>query len=216
MKKYSLIYIFLIALIALSGCTPAVPAQPYIPVETIVAATYAAISAQTEAARPTATPIPPTATATRPPGTATPTPTATFVLASFTPSFTPTNTPKPTATNVVAGSGNVTYSCNIISLSPENGTQVKAGEEFDWIWRVENIGNVTWTKDEVMVIYSSGAEYAKRDKVALKSNTAPGQTAEFRVRMLAPKQPGRYTTTWSMRKGIHYFCYAQLQIYVVK
>ncbi len=214
-EKYRLVYILLIAVIALSGCTPA-PAQPYIPVETIVAATYAVIAAQTEAARPTATPIPPTATVTRPPGTATPTPTATFVLSTFTPSFTPTNTPKPTATNVVAGSGNVTYACNIISLLPENGSEVKAGEEFDWIWRVENIGNATWQKDEVMVVYSSGVDFAKRDKVVLKDNTVPGEVAEFRVRMLTPKEPGRYTTNWSMRKGIHFFCYAQLQVYAVK
>lgn len=214
-EKYRPFYILLIAVIALSGCTPA-PAQPYVSVETIVAATYAVIAAQTEAARPTATPIPPTATATRPPGTATPTPTATFIISTFTPTFTPTSTPKPTATSVVAGSGNVTYACNIISLSPENGTEVKAGEEFNWIWRVENIGTTTWQEGIVMVTYASGADIAKKKKVILNKTTPPGQIAEFKVRIAMPKEPGRYTTNWMMRKDIHYFCNAQLQVYAVK
>ena len=215
-KRYRPFYILLIAMIALSGCAPAAPAQPYLSVETIAAATYAVIAAQTEAARPTATPIPPTPTATRPPGTATPTPTATFVLSTFTPTFTPPAPPVPTATTISSGSGTVVYSCDIVSASPENGYQAKPNEEFFWVWRVKNTGTSTWQEGEVKAAYYGGVDYSKKDEIVLDNTTPSGQVAEFRVKMITPKTLGRHTTTWSLRKGIHTFCNVQLQIYIVK
>ncbi len=119
MKKYRALYICLIAILAISACTPVSTPQPP-SLETIVAATYAAAKAQTEAAMPSETPIPTTPTAAR--ATLTPFPTATiFVLPSFTPTFTASPTPVFTVTNITSGSGDVLYACNIVSISPESG-----------------------------------------------------------------------------------------------
>ena len=217
-KKHRPQYLLVVVALLLSSCTPIYPEQPYIPVETIVAATYAAISAQTAAARPpnTATPLPPTAT--RPPATSSPTPTSTFVinLASITPSSTPTTTAEPTATNVTSGSGTVLYSCNILSLSPANVYRVKANESFNWVWQVENIGTTTWDPASVKVVYADGTQLSNQNRYPLKDRTKPGQNTLFTIKMHAPSEPGAYTTTWSMRKDIHTFCYVKLEIEVFK
>lgn len=217
-EKHRPLCLLVAVALLLSSCTPVYPEQTDIPVETIVAATYAAISAQTAAARPpnTATSLPPTAT--RPPDTATPTPTATFIIAiaSITPSFTPTATAEPTATNVTSGSGTVLYSCNILSLSPPNVYRVKANESFNWVWQVENIGTTTWDPDSVKVIYASGAQLSNQKRYPLNDRTKPGQNTLFTIKMKAPGEPGTYTTTWSMRKDIHTFCYVKMEIEVFK
>lgn len=215
MKKYRVVSVFLIALFAISACMPT-PTPVFVSVETIVAATYAAISAQTEAARPPATPIPPTPTNTRPPATITPTPTATFVISSPTPSLTVTPSPEPTSTNISSGSGTVLYACDIVGLSPESGVIVKPGEEFKWIWRVTNIGTTAWRPETTFAVYKSGSAFYVKKEVQLGEPASIGETIQVIIKMRAPKETGTYTTTWSLHKGIHDFCYADLRIVVLK
>ena len=216
LNKFRPLILLLVAALAISGCTPSVPQQPYIPVETIVAATYAAISAQTEAARPPDTPTPFPATATRRPSTPTPTPTVTYVLPSITPTFTPSITPEPEPTNVTSGSGTVLYSCKILSLSPENVFRVKANESFSWVWRVKNVGTTRWDADDVEAFFSGGEQFSKSRRFNISQGVKPDSTTTVEIEMKAPSAAGAYTTTWSLRKGIHYFCYAQLEIEVYK
>ncbi|MBT3187774.1 MAG: hypothetical protein HN736_13455 [Anaerolineae bacterium] len=212
MKKHRFFYILLITILSLSACTPAATPQPS-SVETIVAATYAVAKAQTAAAMPTATLIPPTPTKPRITSTPFSTPTI-FVVSSFTPSPTITATPAYTPTNITSGSGDILYACNIVKLSPESTYTVKPNEEFKWTWEVENIGTAKWWPDTAQVKYASGAEYYIKKHAAIDKPTDPGEIAIFKIKMRAPKETGTYTTTWSMRKGIHYFCYAQLKIVV--
>lgn len=213
MKKHH--FFFIISLFTLSACLPAsTPAPPSI--ETIVAATYAAAKAQTAAAMPTATLIPPTATEAR--ATFTPYPSATsFVIPSATATFTITPTPAYTATNITSGSGDILYACNVVETSPASGYVAKPGEEFIWWVRIENIGTAKWWPETAYIKYSRGAEYHIKKEAAVGEPTDPGEIAVFKVKMRAPKDPpGTYTTTWSMRKGIHEFCFVQLRIVVKK
>ena len=212
LKKYRPLYLILVVALVLASCTPSVPEQPYIPVETIVAATYAVISAQTEAARPTetSTPLPPTAT--RPPDTETPTPTVTFVIKTSTPSLTPTSTAKPTATNVVSQSGDLLYACKILSQSPRNVHRVKVKETFQWSWQIENAGNTIWDPSDTKAIYTSGTMLANKKDYPITDRIKPGNSASFTLKVTAPSGPGKYTTTWSMRTGIHSYCYVTLEI----
>ena len=213
MKKYRSFYISLITILTLSACTPATPESPSI--GTIVAATHAAAQAQTAAAMPTTTLAPPTPLRAR--ATSTLLPTATiFVFSSSTPRETSTPTATATATNVTSGSGTVLYSCDILGLSPENGVVVKPNEAFKWIWSIRNIGTVRWSSEETTARYSSGATYHVKKEVPLQSSINLGETGQFRINMKAPSAPGTYITTWSMRKGIHDFCYAKLVIVVRK
>ena len=208
MNKRNLIFV-LVFFLALSACAPT---SDLIPIETVFAATHSALMAQTEAARAreTATPIP---TNTRRP-TLTPIPSSTtFVL---TPTFTPTVTLVPTATQVTSGSGNVLYSCNIRTISPTSGYIAKPNERIRWTWYVENMGTTKWWPKTMVAAYSSGAEHYVDKEIALEDPTDVGETGIFSVRLIAPKEPGTYTTTWSLKKGIHYFCYTKLVIVVKK
>ncbi|MCP4139918.1 MAG: hypothetical protein GY755_06455 [Chloroflexi bacterium] len=214
MKKYRVLFISLITILTISACTPAATPQPP-SIETIVAATYVAAQAQTAAAMPTETPVPATPTVGR--ATSTPFPTATiFVFPSFTPTFTTTPTPAYTATNITSGSGDIIYACNIVNISPESGYVVKPREEFKWVWEVENIGTAKWWPETAYIRYSRGTEYHVKKQAPIEDPTEPGEIGIFKVKMRAPKEPGSYTTTWSIRKGIHEFCFAQLKIVVKK
>lgn len=211
MKKYRLIFILLIFLLALSACAPK-PKVEVFPIETVFAATYAAIMEQTAAAMPAET-LNPTLTLTPRP-TSTSFPTATIVVLA--PTHTPTNTPISTPTNITSGSGTVLYACNILSQSPQGTYLVKPGERFTWTWQVENIGTTRWRGDSMSVVYIRGAQYALEKEYPLGDHINIGDNDIFTIKMEAPKEPGTYTTTWSLEKGIHNFCYAQLKIIVRK
>jgi len=215
LKKHPLFIAVIIATIFLSACNP-VPEQAYVPVETIVAATYAASVAQTEAARPPNTPTPLPPTATRPPGTATPTPTVTFVISTNTPTNTPTFTPEPTATNVTSGSGTLLYACNLLSTSPQGAYRVKANQSFQWVWQIENIGTTRWDPRNVEARFWGGTQLSSSKAFEIREPAKPGQNTSVSIRLTAPKEPGNYSTEWSLRKDIHRFCYAQLEIEVYK
>ena len=212
MKKLTPIFILLSFVIALSACAPT-PIE-VIPIETVFVATLSAIQSQTAAAMPpTETPTPTLINTLRP--TITPFASATNVIIILTATYTPSMTPEPTATNITSGSGDVLYSCNIVSLSPEDVYEVKAGDEFKWYWQVQNIGTTKWWPDEVYVKYADGAEiYNKERQFRVKEPTDVGEIGNFVVRMKAPKEPGTYTTLWALKKGIHRFCYATLKVVV--
>jgi hypothetical protein len=63
-------------------------------------------------------------------------------------------------------------------------------------------------------IYSSGAKIHKVSGYDLDSNVRVGNTIEVGVDMQAPKDPGTYTTTWTMRAGNRTFCTMTLTIAV--
>ena len=207
MKKYSPIYILLVFFFTLSACTPA---EPPVPIETVFAATHAALMAQTAAAKSRETNTPTAINTLRP--TITPIPSATGFVLTLT--FTPTVTPVPSPTNVTSGSGNVLYACEIISLSPKSDYYVKPNEKFKWTWQVRNIGTTKWLPDTMLVGYESGSKYYIKKNYPLERTTRVGETGLFNIKMQAPKEPGTYTTTWALQRGIHTFCYGQLRIIV--
>lgn len=212
MKKYKRILMALTFLLLLSACAPSTP-EPIVPIETVFAATMNAINAQTAAAMPaTSTPTPTPINTRRP--TITPQPSSTAVV--LTPTFTPTITPVYTPTNITSGSGNVLYACELVELSPRSGHEVKPNEKFRWVWKVRNIGTKKWWTDTMFVTYVSGSKFYVKKEYALGDPTDIGEIGVFSIKMQAPKEPGTYTTTWSLKKGIHSFCYAQLKIVVKK
>ncbi len=205
-------YIFLVLLFALSSCAPATPTL--LPIETVFAATHGAIMSQTAAAKSLETATP-QSTHTHAP-TITPFPSATTVLLNIVATSTPTTTPIPSPTNITSGSGNILYACELVQLSPENDYIVKPNESFHWVWHVRNIGTTKWYPDTVSVKYARGAQYYIKKEAPLGDTINIGDVALFRIKMQAPKEPGTYTTTFSLKKGIHYFCYFNLRIIVKK
>jgi len=207
--KYLLWFMVFVTIVA---CVPgtAVPVAPTIDpnaIGTYIVQTANAASTRTAAAMPTLT-FTPTITPTQP--TDTPEPTATntvvFVFSSPTAAVLPTST--------AADISNRAYACQILSLTPANGTSFADRTEFDAVWKVRNIGQRNWNKDSVDYAYLSGDRIHKVEAYDLNITIRVGETTDLIVDMIAPKNSGTYTTNWTMRVGTENFCNMSLTIVV--
>lgn len=200
------------------ACVPSL-ATPLPPVDsnlvnTFIAQTVNAASTQTSAALPTSTQ---TATYTPTlPNTDTPTPTFTatviFILSTPTPLVIPTFT--TVSSGGGGGSSSDNYACQVISVSPANGSTFAPRADFDAVWRVRNIGQRQWDRNEVDYRYSSGHQLHKVAVYDLDANVPRNSTADLIVDMVAPRNPGTYNTTWNLYLGARSFCNMTLRIVV--
>jgi hypothetical protein len=153
---------------------------------------------------------------------------------TWTPSIVPTRntaTPTPTATSTVifvfssptsfanstfppSGSRSDNYACQIIRLSPPNGSIYSPREDFQAVWVVKNIGKRKWDRTSVDYAFAGGDKMHKISSYDLSDNVASGNRLDLGVDMQAPKDPGTYTTTWTMRVGTKTFCPLELTIVV--
>lgn len=222
-RKTRLLYL-LIAIALIMACAPAIatpfPTSDPNEINTIIAQTANAAATQTAAAMPTFTPTA-TFTPTRPSPTSSPTATSTviFILS------TPTMQVVPTFTFISGGGGgggggsggdssSANFACRILSVSPANGTSLNPNTDFDTTWSVKNTGQKTWDRNSVDFIYDSGAKINKVAGYDLPANVKPGETTSLGVDMVAPKNSGSYTTTWTLRVGQNNFCKMSLTINV--
>ncbi len=203
--------IWVTAFTLIMACVPSLTTQSVPTVDpgainTFIVQTAHAAATQTAALLPSATPTP-TITPIR--NTDTPTPTATStVIFLF---FSPTPLVIPTITNA-ASSDN--FACQIMTAMPPNGNTFNPREDFDALWRVKNIGKKKWDRTTVDYIFSSGAKIHKISSYDLAKNIPVGGITDLVVNMQAPKDPGTYTTTWTMRTGSKFFCPLTLTIVV--
>ena len=185
-------------------------------VDASVAQTLQAVAAEltsTAMALPTSTftPAPtlePTATFT-PESTATlaPSPTNTWIPYTAVP-----NTPVPSATPTPGA-----YACKLISVSPADGTKIKANWDFDGVWTVKNIGTRRWEVGSLDLKYVSGTKLqTKGDIFDVSKEVAPGAEFTLIVDMKTPSTAGKYTAAWMLTmNGTDAFCSLPLNIEVV-
>jgi hypothetical protein len=210
--------IWITALVLIIACVPsfATPAVPTVDpgaVNTFIAQTVNAAVSQTAAAMPSSTFTPsitPTVNTETPSPTATPT--FVFILDTPTPVL-------PTSTNTsvsLGGSGTSSdnYACQVTRVNPPNGSAFNPRDDFDVLWTVRNIGRRNWERTDVDYIYSSGAKIHKVSGYDLAANTAVGNSIDLGVDMQAPKDPGTYSTVWTMRVGNNTFCPLRFTIVV--
>jgi hypothetical protein len=223
-RKAKLLYLFTTIAFILA-CGPALATAPFPTadpneINTIIALTANAASSQTAAAMPTAT-FTPSMTPTRPTETPSPTetPTVIFILSS------PTQIVVPTFTLISSGGGGSgssgsngsssdNYACQVLSVSPANGTTMKQDTDFDAVWKVKNIGQKTWDQNSVDFVYNGGTDMGKRDGYDLSNNVKPDQEISLGADMVAPTKSGNYTTNWTLRVGDNKFCKMSLTINV--
>jgi hypothetical protein len=214
--------IWFIALAVIMACAPslapAIPTTDPKAVGTFIVQTVNAASTQTAAAMPSSTPtetITPT-----PPNTNTPEPTATptmiFILSSPTPLVIPTFTGISSGGGGSSGGSTSTknFACQVIKVSPANGTRLSPRVDFDAVWTVKNIGQKTWDRNSVDYIFASGDKFHKVAGYDFKTNVKVGETVDLIVDMEAPKDNGSYTTNWTLRVGSENFCQMSLTIVV--
>lgn len=205
---------WVMALALVMACVPTLVSQssPTLDpgsVNTFIAQTVEAATTRTAAAMPSAT-LTPTIT---PTPTTSPTATVTFILASPTPLVLPTFT--NTAVSLGgSGTSSDNYACQVTRVSPPNGTSFSPRDDFDVFWTVRNIGQRNWDRTDIDYIYSSGAKIHKVSGYDLPSNLRVGNSTDLGVDMQAPKDPGTYSTVWTMRIGDNEFCPLRFTIVV--
>ncbi len=203
--------IWVTALALVMACVPSLTTQS-IPtldpglVNTFIAQTANAALTQTAAALPSATATP-LVTPTRNTETPSPTATATVVFLFFTPT-------SPVLATLTSGSSSENYACQVMRVTPPNGSTFDPRQDFDVVWTVKNIGQHKWERSEVDYAYFSGDKIHIISSYDLEENVGVGKTIDLTVQMQAPKSPGSHLTTWTLRRGNKTFCPLNLTIVV--
>ena len=208
-------FLWFIILAVVMACVPAFSAAPPVPtldsgaINTFIVQTANVASTQTYVAMP---PTPTETLTPTPRNTDTPEPTATntviFLISS------PTASVVPTFTGISNETVKKDYACIPISVNPVNGARFDPRVSFVAIWKVKNNGKKEWDRKEVDYIYQSGDKFHKISGYDLSKSVPVGVATDIVVDMEAPKNPGTYTTYWTLKKGEDEFCKVSLSIVV--
>jgi hypothetical protein len=212
-QRKNRVFVFLIVAASMLAC--AVPAlapapvpiptfDPNAPFTAIVQTAGAAATQTALVTTSTFTPTPQPSPSRTPTITETATPTFIFLLPTLT--F--------TATPVTIVPSSADYACQVISQTPQNGSVIPRGEAFDAKWRVANVGRQDWNRTSADYIYNSGDRLHRQAGYDFEVSVSSGGSVELVVRMLAPTQPGRYSTSWRIQIGRQVFCPLNLTINV--
>ena len=196
----------LAALLVLLACEipvlsqPAAPNPAPIPIETIIHGTASVAQSQTALAMPS-----PTSTSTPtllPTSTATETPTATatviFIIPTSTKPFQPYS----------AGE-----QCHVSSLIPFNPI-LAPRSPVDITWTIQNIGKEIWLDQNYDFKFTGGTDMHKNDALDMPGSVPPNSEIVFTVPMVAPRDPGSYTTNWVLGSKKETLCKVSATIIV--
>jgi hypothetical protein len=166
-----------------------------------VVATAGAAQTQTAIALPSSTVT----------STSTPLPTYTF---TETPTATETVIFQiPTATEPFV-TESVGSNCQAVEQTPVNDTVFAPRETFTTIWKVKNTGNDYWYDTDVDFKFSNGTDMHKKDVIDMPVSVGPGSDVALAVDMVAPKDAGSYTTTWTLGSKKTTLCKLSIRIVV--
>jgi hypothetical protein len=89
----------------------------------------------------------------------------------------------------------------ILDVPVQDGTVVMPGTIFTKTWEIMNDGSCEWTMDYAFV-HTSGTALGATDVVVnLPNAVTSGQVVDMSVPMLAPSNPGTYTSEWMLRNA---------------
>ena len=149
---------------------------------------------------PTNTEVPPTALVETPTVFVPPTAAPVLPTATFKPVFTPTRSD---------------YNCQIASAAPAWNASMSPGVDFDGRWTFKNTGSNVWPMNNVDFVFISGTRFhGDKDVYDLPKDVAKGDSVEFIIDMLAPKEPGTYSATWGLKLDGSLFCVTTIRIVV--
>ena len=82
-------------------------------------------------------------------------------------------------------------------------------------WKVKNIGDLAWEPGNVEFGFLGGQKmYVSPSFTSLQTTVDHLDFVFLATDMVAPKQPGKYTSFWSLRQGELYFCRMSVSIVV--
>jgi hypothetical protein len=176
-------FAFSLALVlsALSGCSQGSPARSTLSqaeIDTFLAQTVAAVQRKTQSALPTPTPE---------------------IIASDTPTVSPTDSQPPTNTPKPASNPASCYSTGVIDVTITDNWVTTKEDHFIKTWRFTNFGTCTWTK-EYSLVFASGERMGAPDSVALTNDPVPpGGSVDVSVTLQSPSKSGTYQGNFQIR-----------------
>lgn len=161
--------------------------------------TLRATSTSSVSSTPVASFTPPPTITPPPPATYTPVqPPAPVIVVTAVPTKTPTKSP---------------YQCKISSVSPNYGTKMTKGVDFDLRVTLENTGTETWSSGDMDFAYISGARFQQHlDALDMNADVDPGDDVSFVVDMAANTGLGNQSARWRLGD----FCTVYFNVYVVE
>jgi hypothetical protein len=87
-----------------------------------------------------------------------------------------------------------------IDVTIPDDTEMRPGETFTKIWRLDNMGTCTWTPDYAASFFY-GEQMGAPDLVRLGESVLPGEAVEIAVEMTAPEAQGSYQGNWKLRNA---------------
>ncbi|PKN93282.1 MAG: hypothetical protein CVU44_10340 [Chloroflexi bacterium HGW-Chloroflexi-6] len=179
-------------------------------IETMVAATVQSLPSVTSAPTSTET-FEPTLTQPTPTEISTETPLPTIPpLPTLTPL--PTDTVMPTAKpaggpEIGKTQGDAKFSCVVLSRIPSGLTEASAGQDIPVAWRIKNVGDRDFEKENIDYGYISGQKMAiGGTRFDLETTIPSGQAGDIIITFEAPDKAGTYNTTWALFRGSTPFC----------
>lgn len=87
----------------------------------------------------------------------------------------------------------------IADITYPDGSVVASGASLEKIWRIGNTGDTAWGGG-YQLVFLSGNQLGGPNAVNVPA-TAPGNTVDISVNMVAPNTPGTYTGNWRLRNA---------------
>jgi len=98
--------------------------------------------------------------------------------------------------------------------------EIKPRTDFVVTWQVRNTGRDRWNREDFIFQYVEGDKMHKADRAEefIPGTVYPRDKIKLQMRMISPKQPGFYSTTWGLRKSNKKepFCTFSIAINVIK
>lgn len=86
----------------------------------------------------------------------------------------------------------------ILDVTYPDDSRLLPGQPFTKVWRLVNRGSCTWTRD-YQVVWFSGDRLGTSPAQPLPGKVEPAESVDIAVDMIAPQQPGLYTSYWMLR-----------------
>lgn len=119
------------------------------------------------------------------------------------PLFTATTIPTLERTRSSISTPTAERACNVaaaghpIDVTIPDGTVMAPGETFSKTWRLENVGQCTWTPQYKVTFFSGNSMEAIQNH-PLSAPIEPGEMVDITVDMKAPSMPGFYQSNWML------------------
>jgi len=116
---------------------------------------------------------------------------------SLTPTLATTQGAPPTDVAALPGEDKATF---IEDVNIPDGTKFSPSKKFQKTWRIENTGKTTWTTDYNLV-FIDGSLMGASPAVPLPQKVEPWEKVNVTVDMVAPANPGKYTSYWKLKNA---------------